>query len=66
MTNEQFRYLVSITRKRADEERFNVLRNGINGDYRDVSFSAGKESAFREMLFLLHGMASDETEDAFK
>lgn len=61
MTNEQFRYLVKIMRRRAAEEDAKLTES-----FETASFHAGKSGAFHEMLFWLHSMASDDTEDAFK
>lgn len=66
MTDEQFRYLVKIVRQRAGEEFAKLTHAVKSGRFESVSVHAAKLNAFKEVIFWLHGMASDETEDAFK
>lgn len=66
MTDKQFRYLVKIVKQRAGEEAAKLTQTVRSGQFSDVSYHAGKSDALREVLFWLHGMASDDTEDAFK
>lgn len=66
MTDEQFRYLVKIVQKRAAEESAKLASAVKSGRFESVSAHAAKLDAFKEITFWLHGMASDETEDAFK
>jgi hypothetical protein len=66
MTEAQFRYLVKITRQRIGEEDSRLLQAVRSGQFESVSYRSGKAETFREVLFWLHGMASDMTEDAFK
>ena len=66
MTDKQFRYLVKITRQRSAGEDAKLLQAVKSGQLESVSYRSGKAEAFREILFWLHGMASDETEDALK
>ena len=66
MTDEQFRYLVKITRKRLTEETMNIQHSVKSGYHKNVSYLYGKADAFREMLFWLRGMSGDETDDAFR
>lgn len=66
MTDEQFRYLVKTMRQRAGEENAKIARAVKSGRFESVSAHAAKLDAFREVIFWLHGMASDDTEDAFK
>lgn len=66
MTDEQFRYLVSITKKRLIEETQNITHSLKSGYHKNVSYLYGKADAFREVLFWLHGMSGEETDDAFK
>lgn len=66
MTDEQFRYLVKIVRQRAGEESAKLMQAVKSGRFESVSVHAAKLDAFKEVTFWLHGMASDETEDAFR
>lgn len=66
MTDEQFRYLVKIVRQRAGEENAKLTQAVKSGQFESVSVHAGKSGAFHEMLFWLHGMSTDDTEDAFR
>ena len=66
MTDEQFRYLVKIVRQRVREENDKLTESVRTCNFETASFHAGKSGAFHEMLFWLRGMASDDTEDAFK
>lgn len=66
MTDKQFRYLVKIVRQQIAQDNAKLTQAVRSGQYSDVSYHAGKSDALREVLFLLHGMASDDTEDAFK
>lgn len=66
MTPEQFRYLVKITRQRSGEEDAKLLQAVKSGQFESVSYRSGKAEAFREVLFWLHGLSSNETEDAFR
>lgn len=66
MTDEQFRYLVKIVRQRSGEEFAKLTQAVKSGRFESVSVHAAKLDAFKEVTFWLHGMASDETEDAFK
>ncbi len=66
MTDEQFRYLVKIVRQRAGEEFAKLTQAVKSGRFESVSVHAAKLDALKEVIFWLHGMASDETEDAFK
>lgn len=66
MTDEQFRYLVKIVRQRTAEEDAKLKEYVRKCKFETASFYAGKSGAFHEMLFWLHGMSSDDTEDAFR
>lgn len=66
MTDEQFRYLVKIVRQRIAEETHKLNHSTMSGNHGSLSYLYGKTDALREVLFWLHGMASDTTEDAFK
>lgn len=66
MTDEQFRYLVKIVRQRTGEESAKLTQAVKSGQFESVSVYAAKFNAFKEILFWLHGMASNDTEDAFK
>lgn len=66
MTDKQFRYLVKIVRQQIAQDNAKLTEDVRLGQFSDVSYHAGKSDALREVLFLLHGMANDETEDAFK
>lgn len=66
MTDEQFRYLVKIVRQRAAEENAKLTQAIKSGQFESVSVHAAKLNAFQEVTFWLHGMASDDAEDAFK
>ena len=66
MTDKQFRYLVNIVRQRAGEENAKLTQAVKSGKFESVSVHAAKLNAFQEVVFWLHGMANDETEDAFK
>lgn len=66
MTAEQFRYFVKIVRQQIAQDNAKLTQSVRSGQFSDVSYHAGKSDALREVLFLLHGMASDDTEDAFK
>lgn len=66
MTDEQFRYLVKIVRKRTAEEDAKLTESVKTCKFETASFHAGKSGAFHEMLFWLHGMSTDNTEDAFR
>ena len=66
MTDEQFRYLVKIVWQRAGEESAKLSKAIKSGQFESVSVHAAKLNAFQEVAFLLHGMSTDDTEDAFK
>ena len=66
MTDKQFRYLVNIVRQRAGEENAKLTQAFKSGQFESLSVHAAKLNAFQEVVFWLHGMANDETEDAFK
>lgn len=66
MTDEQFRYLVKIVRQRTGEESAKLTQAVKSGQFESVSVCAAKYNAFKEILFWLHGLAGDDTEDAFK
>lgn len=66
MTEEQFRYLVKIVRQRTAEEDAKLTESVRTCNFETASFHAGKSGAFHEMLFWMHGMSTDDTEDAFK
>ena len=66
MTDEQFKYLVKIVRQRAGEENAKLTQAVKSGQFESVAVHAAKLNAFQEVTFWLHGMASDDTEDAFR